>query len=291
MILRYNKTMILYKKVLVCLTLILVTATCLARTRSDIDSDIKAEQTKITVIKEACAAQKTVGATQVAPTAAEIEACEAGKKSEIESIEKKIADLNLERAAVLAQTNITAAETKQQELATAVTTACGANGEKATEAACTSARDALTVQEGVVTNLKTQQAENDKARRIEQAAAEEKRVESAKEAIRSLTAKTSQFDLGTYTSVGNESKLNLSGEGGANDDKNVISRVIFLIASIVGTLAILLYVIAAYYLIFSMGDENTFNKGKTIVEYTTIGLVIVFAAYMIIQFAISIVAF
>lgn len=77
----------------------------------------------------------------------------------------------------------------------------------------------------------------------------------------------------------------------SNAENNVVFRVIRLIGMLVGTLAILLYIVAGYFMIFSMGDENSLTKGKQIVTYTSLGLVLTFTAYMVIQLIMGLMYF
>jgi hypothetical protein len=68
----------------------------------------------------------------------------------------------------------------------------------------------------------------------------------------------------------------------------VLARIINLLARLFGTVAVLMFVIGAFFLITSQGDDNQLQKGKTIVLYTILGLLIGFTAYMIVQFVINI---
>jgi len=72
---------------------------------------------------------------------------------------------------------------------------------------------------------------------------------------------------------------------------SLLNRAIRLIAMLVGTLAILLYIVAAYFMIFSQGDENQLTKGKQIVLYTSLGLVLAFTAYIIVQAVMGLIYF
>lgn len=77
----------------------------------------------------------------------------------------------------------------------------------------------------------------------------------------------------------------------SNSQNNILFRAIRLIAMLVGTLAIVLYIVGAYFMIFSQGDENQLTKGKQIVLYTSLGLVLAFGAYMIVQLVMGLIYF
>lgn len=104
------------------------------------------------------------------------------------------------------------------------------------------------------------------------------------QAVKDFVMPTNSFSMGGLC-VGNSCGLEL-GTGSSND---VIWRGIRVIASIAGTFAILLYIVGAFFLISSQGDENQLNKGKTIVIYTSLGLVHVFGAYIIVQFVLALI--
>lgn len=86
-------------------------------------------------------------------------------------------------------------------------------------------------------------------------------------------------------SVGNEHNLTVIGQG--TDDKNsIFNRAISLITAIVGTLAILFYVVAGVYFITAQQDSQV-EKAKNIMINTSLGLIIVFTSYMIVQLVMS----
>ena len=87
-------------------------------------------------------------------------------------------------------------------------------------------------------------------------------------------------------SVGNEKNLVIDN---SNNDNNILARVIRVIAMLVGTVGVLLYVVGGYFMIFSQGDENQLTKGKQIVTYTSLGLVIAFGAFILVQFIMGII--
>jgi len=118
---------------------------------------------------------------------------------------------------------------------------------------------------------------------------DEERKEKQKKAIENyvIPTNTRNFSLGNLNSQ-NEASLIISS---GNEENNVIFRIIRLISMLVGTVAILLYIVAGYFMIFSQGDDNSLTKGKQIITFTSLGLVIVFGAYMIVQLVMGLIYF
>lgn len=88
------------------------------------------------------------------------------------------------------------------------------------------------------------------------------------------------------TDTSQEAELVLGGEDSNN---NLLTRIISLGMQFMGTIVILFFVIAAFFMITSRGDENQLQKGKTIFTYTIIGAVVAFTSYMVVQFVINII--
>ena len=86
--------------------------------------------------------------------------------------------------------------------------------------------------------------------------------------------------------VGGEAQLKIDG---SNDDENLLNRIIKLLISLFGLLAIILYIASAYFIMTSQGDENQLQKGKTMITYTTMGLALAFCSYIIITFLMSLI--
>ncbi len=94
---------------------------------------------------------------------------------------------------------------------------------------------------------------------------------------------TNSFNVGNL-SVGNEASLEL----GTGSKQDVIWRVIRVMATLAGTAAILSFIIGGMFLVTSQNDEGI-TKGKDIIKLTTIGVVVIFAAYMIVQFTLALI--
>ena len=108
---------------------------------------------------------------------------------------------------------------------------------------------------------------------------------SSQAARDALSSTTGFFNVATL-SVGNEYLLEVGGS--ANTKTNILSKIINVMARLFGTFAVLMFVIGAFFMITSQGDDTQLQKGKTIVLYTVLGLIIGFSAYMIVQFVINI---
>ena len=103
-----------------------------------------------------------------------------------------------------------------------------------------------------------------------------------------LGSRTSHFDTDVL-SVGNEKLLNLF--IGTNEDTiehNVLHKTIKIMAQALGTFAVLILIVGGLLMITSQGDENRLQKGKNILFYTILGLIMAFTAYILVQFVISI---
>lgn len=77
------------------------------------------------------------------------------------------------------------------------------------------------------------------------------------------------------------------GDYSVNDFIQVAVNVSELILGLVGSLTLLMFVYGGVTLIFSGGNKDSVERGKTIITNAVIGLVIVFASYTIIQFTLS----
>ncbi len=104
-------------------------------------------------------------------------------------------------------------------------------------------------------------------------------------AIYNMSRKTESFSLKRLT-VGKENTLTILDQ---NEERNIISRIIKMLAGILGTFGVLMMVVGGLFMVGSRGDENAWQKGRQIFIYTAMGLVIGFVSYMIVQLVISVV--
>lgn len=68
----------------------------------------------------------------------------------------------------------------------------------------------------------------------------------------------------------------------------IIDQVTTFLLRLIIPLSILALIIGGYYMMFAQGEEGMLNTGKSILKNTALGLVFIFASYLIVQFVISI---
>ncbi|HBH45765.1 MAG: hypothetical protein A2445_01300 [Candidatus Jacksonbacteria bacterium RIFOXYC2_FULL_44_29] len=73
-----------------------------------------------------------------------------------------------------------------------------------------------------------------------------------------------------------------------SDPYELVARVIQAILGIVGTLALLNFIIAGFGMIYSRGNPTSLQKYKDNLYWTTLGLVIIFIAYALISYLLGI---
>ena len=111
--------------------------------------------------------------------------------------------------------------------------------------------------------------------------------EKLEQALSNLAYKdTTEFSVEEFITVGNEGNLVLASDD-QGESTNILDKVLNLMTATVGTVGVLLMIVAGYYMIGSQGDETNIQKGKNIFFYTIIGLIVVFLSYAIIQFIIA----
>lgn len=72
-----------------------------------------------------------------------------------------------------------------------------------------------------------------------------------------------------------------------NDGVQLMVNVAQWILGIVGSLALLMFVLGGFMFLISGGNSQTVEKGKSILVGAVIGLIIVFCSYMIIKFSMA----
>jgi len=101
---------------------------------------------------------------------------------------------------------------------------------------------------------------------------------------------TDSFDLKTNLRASDTSgEIYLDIVDDVEDETNILNKVLKLLTQVLGTFAVLMLIIGAYYMITSQGDESQLQKGKNIFFYTVIGLLIAFTSYIAVQFVISLI--
>lgn len=66
----------------------------------------------------------------------------------------------------------------------------------------------------------------------------------------------------------------------------LVGRIIVGVIGLIGALALLMFIYGGFLMMTSAGSDRA-KKGKDVLVYATIGLVIVFSAYMVVQFVIN----
>jgi hypothetical protein len=76
--------------------------------------------------------------------------------------------------------------------------------------------------------------------------------------------------------------INPLGEG-VTDPRLIIANIIQAVLSIVGSLALLMFVYGGVLWITSFGEEKRISKGKTIIVWAVLGLALIASAYVIVN--------
>ncbi|PKL37058.1 hypothetical protein CVV38_04200 [Candidatus Peregrinibacteria bacterium HGW-Peregrinibacteria-1] len=107
-----------------------------------------------------------------------------------------------------------------------------------------------------------------------------------------ITASASQTDLRNYQFNGSEllrvdSETKIEEYGRSKSVSSVIMEIIKYATRVVGTIAVIILIIGGLTMVIAQGDENTISKGKDIVKYAVIGLIVTFLSYVIVTFVQS----
>lgn len=70
---------------------------------------------------------------------------------------------------------------------------------------------------------------------------------------------------------------------GVTDPRLIVANIIKAILSVVGTLALLMFVYGGVIWITSFGDSKRVDKGKTIITWTVLGLAMIASAYVLVN--------
>jgi hypothetical protein len=80
--------------------------------------------------------------------------------------------------------------------------------------------------------------------------------------------------------------INPLGEG-VTDPRLIIGNIIQAVLSLVGSLALLMFVYGGVLWITSFGEEKRISKGKTIIVWAVLGLALIASAYVIVNAVIN----
>lgn len=76
--------------------------------------------------------------------------------------------------------------------------------------------------------------------------------------------------------------------GGINTAQDLIGQIINAVLGVVGSLALLMFVYGGLTWMTASGNEERIKKGKGILMWATIGLVVIFTSYTVLNFVIGI---
>ena len=71
---------------------------------------------------------------------------------------------------------------------------------------------------------------------------------------------------------------------GTSDFNVLVGRIIFAILGVVGSLALVMFIYGGLVWMLAAGNAEAVTKGKNILIWATVGLVIIFTAYALIKF-------
>lgn len=81
--------------------------------------------------------------------------------------------------------------------------------------------------------------------------------------------------------------VSLSNPLGTSSIPTLIGRVIDSVLGIVGSLALIMFVYGGLIWMIAAGNEQSVTKGKNILMWATIGLVVIFTSYALVKFVIQ----
>jgi hypothetical protein len=83
------------------------------------------------------------------------------------------------------------------------------------------------------------------------------------------------------------STANLRNPISANSVPELVGNIINVALSIVGSLALIIFIYGGFTWMLAAGNESAVEKGKNILTWATIGLVVIFASYSLVNFIIN----
>lgn len=83
--------------------------------------------------------------------------------------------------------------------------------------------------------------------------------------------------------VGNCAAADQSGP----DPQQLIGKIINAVLGIVGSLALIMFIYGGFTWMLAAGNAEKVKKGKDIIIWATIGLIVIFSAYALVKFVIS----
>ncbi len=85
------------------------------------------------------------------------------------------------------------------------------------------------------------------------------------------------------SSTGGTAPVTLTNPLGTTDIRLLIARVISAVLSIIGVIALLMFVYGGFLWMISGGNEGQVEKGKEVLKWTTLGIILIVSAYVIVN--------
>jgi hypothetical protein len=85
------------------------------------------------------------------------------------------------------------------------------------------------------------------------------------------------------SSTGGTAPVTLTNPLGTTDIRLLIARVISAVLSIIGVIALLMFVYGGFLWMISGGNESQVEKGKEVLKWTTLGIILIVSAYVIVN--------
>ena len=83
------------------------------------------------------------------------------------------------------------------------------------------------------------------------------------------------------------SSVSLPNPLGTNDIRVVIGRIIQILMSAIGSIALMILIYGGFQWLTAMGNPEKIKKGKDIMLWTLLGVIIMFSSYFIVRFVIN----
>jgi len=97
------------------------------------------------------------------------------------------------------------------------------------------------------------------------------------------TLKESTFDVGDHLNPNKDNKgQDYFDEGKSNPLVNFFLTVLDFAIRVVGSIAIIIFIIAGFMFMFAQGNQQKIDDAKEVVKYGVIGLLVVFLSYIIV---------
>ncbi len=99
--------------------------------------------------------------------------------------------------------------------------------------------------------------------------------------------RTKSFQVTKHLCYGEE--CNYQVDNFYEEETNIFSKIIWLLTRLIPTISILILIIGGYFLITAHGEDQQIEKGKTIVFYALIGLILSYSSVIIIQLIVGLI--